>query len=829
MHRRRFLSLPLALLLPTLARADDPPPQKPEDEPEEFERDPLPQLAAMLAKTRWTPGAAKTLLTFSAEATPPAPEFVPGFYGLSYYLPARRQTLGRLGPPPFGGYSLPAVAAAYARQVRRFGTVAALTRLTYPYLNENPAPAILNALNPENLSPDEFVNRLDDALLQRLMSLDGLGRDDVPPALRPRFDALIPPALKPSDDAPIEELRVLTDDERRNARLRITLATSIFGVTVAEDAPGARILAYEGRQGTPDGDLPDGDFLRPDYRRQSQSAGKLPERALAFGRWLVLFKGPREKPSDLRLTACQKRVSLEGVQTLDALAQRISVAENIALYIPPWLGPNKLMWRGEPSAASGDLLAAIAAYFGGTFRKVGEAFVFAANRKPLGPSFTRLNLWHEDARRRETASPHRREFLPMEWSRFEPGEFWPLNQTWRERLADADPLRGVTVPVETFPDSSRLLAARRARTPNLQVSHLSIQCVGKPHLLLRDTEPVTLDGTFRVGRPSPTPAAPLNPKVHWPLVRVETEEEARRAVMELAKRGFLSVTLDGPLAALRAALATKKLTIWAVTRLLAPTPDDDPDLLERNVFGEVQPFLSPTSPEAVALAGKRLKTLAQLPGLAGLLLRDALPPGYRSDVEGDSGFDDDPLAIGGYTERNRRAFLAEHRCDPFDLSPNLLCLAVSEAYFYWAPEESESNTWRIWRAKQGWRALDALQAELKKQLPRLPMFLQGGPPDLKPTYRTEYSPGWFEVWTPRRQDTDLWGWLDREARAEDSGRWPGKNRHLRVSARGCKNRAELERRLGDVQSRLGDGWRGRFLDLTDRPLDDALALLGAVE
>lgn len=99
------------------------------------------------------------------------------------------------------------------------------------------------------------------------------------------------------------------------------------------------------------------------------------------------------KPGDLRWTApaFQAAVSLSNVRTVDDLAARIGIATHTELYADPRLGARKVTLLGPARTARvGDLLPALALCVGGTFRRVGPAYVLTDDLAGMG---TRHAAW----------------------------------------------------------------------------------------------------------------------------------------------------------------------------------------------------------------------------------------------------------------------------------------------------------------------------------------------------------------------------------------------------------------------------------------------------
>lgn len=218
---------------------------------------------------------------------------------------------------------------------------------------------------------------------------------------------------------------------------------------------------------------------------------------------------------------------------------------------------------------------------------------------------------------------------------------------------------------------------------------------------------------------------PEQPASRTLVVAVETTEEAKQAVTEAKRLGFDTLWVEvkpEQKALLEAAVAAgkeQKVAIGAVVRVLrsfrkTTLPADQnmrgetslkmaerfaQNPLERvNDFGggfiigsdgtrrtqilpntpydltqarRVGDWLQPLSAENQAASVANILSLGRTLGIVGLILRDLIPPGYRSpggvyDYQGQLA----ELEALGYSEEMRLAFLRQYSVDPIDLSPN---------------------------------------------------------------------------------------------------------------------------------------------------------------
>ncbi|MGC4043090.1 MAG: hypothetical protein QM758_04735 [Armatimonas sp.] len=613
MDRRTFL----ALLLPSATAAAQNPtvPTTPTT------------LSGILPSARWTPGAAQTLLVIGGKQAKALPEadydIDEGIYR-DYYARLRQETVAQLGPVPTGGYALPAVAAAFGRKVARYGRIATLVPTTKKALVLSPGPPRQDA---EAIHVNTLIDRLDDAALKKVLSETGLGRDDLPPSLQTIFDALLPKVqgVEGGKDQPFVPLG---REAYQSVRVRVSLRATI---TALQGERNLGLLVWQGKEVAP------GSILPPQGRHLSFASGTIltPRPRTTYGQHLIRLSAPATLPETLPLQGENLSISLEGVSSLSLLVARLAETEGWDIVLSPDLAPWSVEWRGNPEVRTHELLRVVLESTNGTLRQVGNRYVLVDSQSPLGPRLEQLVQWMDRASAQQMAE-RRREFLPLEWGRFEPSDPCPLPLSWLERLADAGPSGGITVPARelaSFTTLQKLIEAHQVVKPEFAPTHLSIRVEWMSYLVFPNIGVFPWEQIFFFGRKRSTPRVAVSLKQTWPILRVTTSEEARSAVSWAKQQGAPGIALEGSNAALSAAIAEKALPVRRVHRLWKAGPTTLDRLRERTIQGQLSDWLSPTEPQARVLATERLKEAA-LPELDGLLLFDALPPGYRGDGNG---------------------------------------------------------------------------------------------------------------------------------------------------------------------------------------------------
>ncbi|MGC4043096.1 MAG: hypothetical protein QM758_04765 [Armatimonas sp.] len=305
----------------------------------------------------------------------------------------------------------------------------------------------------------------------------------------------------------------------------------------------------------------------------------------------------------------------------------------------------------------------------------------------------------------------------------------------------------------------------------------------------------------------------------WPILRATDPAEAKSAVTWATEQGALGIAIDGPLEAVKAALQERSLPVRALHRPWLALPGDPDELKERTIEKVIVDCLSPTNPGTFDLVSERLKRFLALPGLAGVLLRDAVPPGYR--FVNDKG---NATALLGYTERNRQGFLKEYQRDIFDVAPGY-CPYALKRYAPWVDLYGEPE-WAMWRVDKVMESLNHLRLAITSACP---MWLEGGlgaNSYLMETLGTPL-PGWLVLWTIWKEEDEHFLWdlyYPSEQKLIVTARNAGQNPWLLIPIPKGSPRAAIEERLGKLELETGEGWQGRYLDLSELSLDEAREL-----
>ena len=140
---------------------------------------------------------------------------------------------------------------------------------------------------------------------------------------------------------------------------------------------------------------------------------------------------------------------------------------------------------------------------------------------------------------------------------------------------------------------------------------------------------------------------------------------------------------------------------------------------------------------AQASAVRRVLEMAKTPGLAGLLVRDMVAPGYFYDGTPPPyyGFDAG-ITEGGYTSGCRLDFLEKEGVDPVDILPptsSIGQVTFDFSFFrepYTAPSGEAAqkpfrSRWQTFRHTKMLQALADLHKSLRKNVPGLTLYMQG--------------------------------------------------------------------------------------------------------
>lgn len=322
-------------------------------------------LATLLARAR--PLSSGVALTVGAEKTPRLPDAAP------------------LPETP----TVPAVAAATGRLLKRFGGVTALAPPMMVVLNANPQNP-----NPfDGMPPHEAMKLLAASLSPgqwgALTSERGLGAGDLTTdAQRGLFRALFPGGrldvmkLTPQSDGGtrFEPPRDLSG-ELGQARLRLTQNTELMLQIVKGATNYSGGKGYDSTMGYSNGssNASYGGLMSSDRAPRYQLAGGYGGAKDTLYGVVVRAEvpnAPKRGQLDYNLPALQAAIPLAGLKTVGDLVTRIGKTARLELYVDKRMETKTLTILGSaPSATAADLLRAAAFCLTGTFRHVGPAYV----------------------------------------------------------------------------------------------------------------------------------------------------------------------------------------------------------------------------------------------------------------------------------------------------------------------------------------------------------------------------------------------------------------------------------------------------------------------
>jgi hypothetical protein len=444
------------------------------------------------------------------------------------------------------------------------------------------------------------------------------------------------------------------------------------------------------------------------------------------------------------------------------------------------------LWFPEGKARAGDLLDAIALAVTGTYRRVGPAYVLAADVVGAGTRAVRLGLWREDvdaevARRQDQWQKAIAKAGLVQSVRFDPKS--PLNPgpELQKRLAlpPGDPDYYTLSSSDDLTSEQRAFLERQAKqyaNQPTRTDKFRARSTLRFRFVLPDgnaTQPEGYLGHDWQFVPTP-PSPPIGPDPALPMgaipegavrplaLRLASVPDVARAVAVAKAFGFseLWVETERPevlAAAVASGLPTRLLARpWA---LGAARPDSDKTILGETgqsaaarmaasagwtqlaymVRMQSWPRLGPIAVDGDLLSPfdpqwsqrrAALATLARVPGLAGVVLTEAMPHGYEAK--------DDTTMYGsyarprvemwafGYDERARLAFLKAKGIDPVDLFPDHLRIDV-DMYTAAFPRYPKSGgtmdqiygEWTKFLAEANAKAL----AQFRGAIPNVPLFV----------------------------------------------------------------------------------------------------------
>lgn len=254
-------------------------------------------------------------------------------------------------------------------------------------------------------------------------------------------------------------------------------------------------------------------------------------------------------------------------------------------------------------------------------------------------------------------------------------------------------------------------------------------------------------------------------------------------------------------------------------------------------------WLSPSA-ELLAIREKQLRTLAAVPGLLGITLRDTEAPGYTSDgvsvVNGSL----------GYTPAQRLACLREKGFDPIDVPySTAFYMPISFDLPFFPPYDLqtkglvlegggigfEASPWWQFREARNKALLAALYASLKEARPTLSLYI-----DDRASSASGYilqSPSWFGSWDAadhfaREMSGEGFDIRNLFSPGSTAARRTSKTVLLlhtyTVPSGEPDEPAEFAKTVTQHAGSAAQEWDGLILDMSELPMNDVLRLLEGV-
>lgn len=776
------------------------------------------------------------------------------------------------------------VATTFGCVARKFGGITTVAPQNITAINTRPGLADQNDERETSDNFDALLASLTDDQWRAYGSEQGLGYEGLSSDQQALFAGTIPDpfTLEYGLRDKTGERRTVrfVGKERLALRLRGSLLTSVWGRNVK----GGYSMPLHFHLNLAERKLP-----APYFRDQNQYRFQKETR---YGQKLSLEMPNRLKPSDINFAVLTQTIpvtvppdSKPGKPLyLGELVKRIGQSANIDLRADPRLASQPVFVVGE-TAPAGDVLRAVCYATGGTVRRVTSGsqsvYVLTDDREGFASRRAVVDDWEIAARSVHFGSnADFRDALKgrnlVRFLRFDPDEPVTLSPDLLKRLVSPEERRKggqMDLISSNLPADQRsyiLDQAQRTATEYNGAYAISADKIAVGVSLWNGY--VLPDGTRIVHLPSvdyadlaadplPKPAPP-SPSGMSLVARVQTPDEARAVVAEAAKQKSGAVWLsfsetEAGRAALVAGIVVGKkvgLPVWAVVSLLRPVPtppDLSPDV---NALGETSdkyalrrwnqkgeaPWLVPDESRAGQTRAAFAVSIAQTPGLAGIVLRDTLPPGYREDARtrrvdvwnGDPGPSFEGAAANlGYTNAHRVAFLRENSADPMDVVPYTLFQRINLRFFDY-DESTLALKWRVWRNERGATFLTLVRDTLQKNVPNVPVLWGGGLVLANVERRTQRgqtalyfsypsdTPAPPLFWTTAAQGTQATMLSATKGTPVETTR-PKMGRVLLDVGGPSRNNLTAGERAASLADKCGPGWDGYVLDLSYLPWPDA--------
>lgn len=370
-----------------------------------------PTLLACLPNLDWVPADRGPLLIVAPERARLQSKVVSHFYDIPHRVErvavdAEQVRAGK------NGFRLATISPRYRRKLVAAGSLSVVVPETMAVIRYKnlPEPDLFQGVLPE-YRPSLLLATLSKPQWNRLMSVDGLGMDDLRRDQQAMFAGLLPATTQlyrtnppaPGQSVGITEAVPLTTVKRLNARLRFykELAWSFV------DKKGG-LTSITGQF----------DNKKPVYRLQTspnpsvayhsyeeRTASENAENISIFGVNVLEAQPNHAKPSDIDYDAAiwDAAVSLLEAKTVGDLITRIREATRMEIYADQRYARLPVYTRAvvNTGVRAGDILKALALSVTGTYRRVesgtDEAFVMTDDRIGSGVRLTLLNDWIQSA------------------------------------------------------------------------------------------------------------------------------------------------------------------------------------------------------------------------------------------------------------------------------------------------------------------------------------------------------------------------------------------------------------------------------------------------
>jgi hypothetical protein len=671
--------------------------------------------------------------------------------------------------------------ARFGRKLVHAGSIAAVVPLDMIHFEEVPPqpPNLYDGL-PRDAKVLYLMSTLD-AAQWRAAAGRGIGLSDLRGEQRQVFLSLLPKEPRWSEIKVNDDYRygatlghgALDAKERPNMRLRIEQSLQ-FNLSFLDEPRGSTGASPSNELG-----LPGETALVDDTSEDDEST-------TTYGVTVRATVPNMLKKGQFDTSSLDAKVTLPAKTTVGEALRRIGDATHREILADIRVRDRSVSFPAG-KARAGDLLDALALSVAGTYRKVDGSYLLVADVVGAGARKLRHMLWKEsvdaavERKKAEWKAGLATSGLAMA-AHFPDDALQGVTPGVKQRVDEWNQKMLVSKPFSTdelSPEQRAYIARFVARTTDRRIdgSQVSVLSTMKYRFVLPDGRPLRSRGNLGLSfqfapgpkrKPmDPDPAVPksvLAAGTARPLVvRLSTADEARRAPVVAQAYGFteLWVETDRPETlveaakgslptrlfvrpwALVAARADSDQTVLGETgRSLAQRLSKDPEWaeFESNSRMQVYPRLAPRlaeddllSPLDPAWPARRnaLVSLARTPGLAGVVLSQAVPRGYEEEDNSRTGSYPRSLresSTFGYSERSRIAFFRAEGYDPVDLTTEELMYDVDTDTptfpRYPAPPlalvREAYDKWAAFRAKPNAAAL----VELRRQLGNTPVLIE---------------------------------------------------------------------------------------------------------